>query len=66
MAQDVVQPMETKWLTTFLSRSEVNQQTISCIIVALEKYNNAVNTAGEKFKNDLEKCRENMLKKRKT
>ena len=60
-----VHPMNPLWLTTFLSKSMVNKQTIDCIIAALEKYNKAVNIAGEKFEEDLEKCRDKMLNKRK-
>ena len=57
--------MDPQWLTTFLSKAKVEAQTIDCIITALVKYNTAVNTAGEKFKVDLEKCRDKLLIKRK-
>jgi hypothetical protein len=52
----VVQPMDPGWLTTFLSSARIHDQTISCIISALNTYNDAVNKAGKTFENDLKKC----------
>jgi hypothetical protein len=65
MSQDVVHWMDPKWITTFLSKAQVDAQTIDCVITALVKYNTAVYNAGEKFQADLEKCKNKLLTKRK-
>lgn len=51
-----VHPMSPQWLMDFLSSSKLNNQTIKCIIAALNVYNTAVNNAGDQFEKDLKNC----------
>jgi hypothetical protein len=52
----VVHPLDPAWLKTFLSTTSLNRESINCIIAALEKYNEAINAAGNTFEEDLKKC----------
>jgi hypothetical protein len=63
--QDVVHPMDPRYLRTFLSKSMVNSKTIDCVISALKKYNKAVNDAGKDLERDLKKCQNSPVRVRK-
>lgn len=53
------------WLTTFLSKSKVDKKMIEGILVAMKKYNKAVNDAGKELERDLKKCQNPPVKGRK-
>jgi hypothetical protein len=52
----VVHPLNPSSLRSFLSKTSLDKKTITGIMKAMHKYNNAINKAGIQLEKDLNKC----------
>jgi hypothetical protein len=59
--ENVVHPMDPRYLKSLLSTSALSKEQIQGILDAVNKFNEAINIAGKEFESDLEKCLNNPI-----